>query len=213
MQSSDGQPVPSGVQTSDVESVLEFWFGALDLRGRADAEHARRWYEKNPEFDRAIQTRFGGFPDAALRGEFDSWLATTRGRLAFVIVLDQFSRNLFRGDRKSFAGDERALGAALEGVVQGADQALALDERMFLYMPFMHSEVLEHQRRSLDLYTRLLDEQPEELRSHVAQAVDYAKRHLAIIERFGRFPHRNAILGRSSTPEELDFLKQPGSSF
>lgn len=213
MQPSDAQPVPSGVQTSDVESVLEFWFGALDAHGRADAEHTRRWYTKDAEFDRELGRRFGALHASVLAFEHEAWLSTTRGRLAYVIVLDQFSRNLFRGDARSFGGDERALAAALEGVVQGVDAALALDERMFLYMPFMHSELLEHQRRSLELFTNLCEGQPEEVRSYVANGVDYAKRHLLIIERFSRFPHRNAMLGRASTPEEVEFLKEPGSSF
>ena len=213
MQASDGGPVPSGVQTSDVETVLEFWFGSLDARGRADEEHSRRWYEKDAAFDAQIKTRFGELHSAALRGERDAWLATSRGRLALVIVLDQFSRNMFRGDRLSFVGDERALAAALEGVVQGLDEPLALDERMFLYMPFMHSEVLEHQRRCVELFSALLEAQSEESREYLSRALGFARRHYDIVERFGRFPHRNAMLGRSSTPEELEFLKQPGSSF
>jgi uncharacterized protein (DUF924 family) len=148
-----------------------------------------------------------------MHGERDTWLGTTRGRLALVIVLDQFSRNMFRGNQSGFAGDERALAAALEGLALGADKSLALDERIFLYMPLMHSEQLAHQQRSLELFTGLLEGQPEALRGYLSSSVDYARRHLEIVERFGRFPHRNAVLGRASTPEELEFLKQPGSSF
>jgi len=201
------------MQPGDPEDVLEFWFGALDARGRADAEHTRRWFEKDAAFDQQIRERFGEVHAAAARGERDAWLGTTRGRLALVIVLDQFSRNLFRGDPRSFASDDRAFAAATEAVALGLDRTLALDERSFLYLPFMHSERPEHQKRCVELYTALLEEQPPELREYVETSLRYDKRHQVIVDRFGRFPHRNATLGRSSTPEELEFLKQPGSSF
>ncbi|MDQ2642645.1 MAG: DUF924 domain-containing protein [Myxococcota bacterium] len=201
------------MQPGGSEEVLEFWFGALDANGRADEEHTRRWFEKNEAFDEQIRERFGEVHAAAARGERDAWLGTTRGRLALVIVLDQFSRNLFRGDAKSFACDERAFAAASEAVALGIDRTLALDERCFLYLPFMHSERLEHQKRCVELYRALLEEQPVELRSYIDNSLRFAKRHQVIVERFGRFPHRNAALGRSSTPEEIEFLKQPGSGF
>jgi uncharacterized protein (DUF924 family) len=131
-----------------------------------------------------------------------------------VIVLDQFSRNLHRGDEKSFACDARALAVAREGVALGQDLTLALDERGFLYMPFMHSEALADQDRCVELFTRLRDEQTDdESKKYVGNSLDFAERHRAIVQRFGRFPHRNAVLGRSSTAEEAEFLKQPGSSF
>jgi uncharacterized protein (DUF924 family) len=202
-----------GMQPGDSEDVLEFWFGALDARGRADDEHTRRWFEKNEAFDEEIRARFGELHAAAARGERDAWLGTTRGRLALVIVLDQFSRNLFRGDPRSFASDDRAFAAASEAVVLGIDRTLALDERCFLYLPFMHSERPEHQKRCVELYAQLLEEQPVELRGYVENSLRFAKRHQVIVDRFGRFPHRNATLGRSSTPAEIEFLKQPGSGF
>jgi uncharacterized protein (DUF924 family) len=202
------------MQDSEVEEVLEFWFGALDSRGRADREHAARWYKRDAGFDAAIAQRFGALHAAAAQGERDAWLRSTRGRLALVIVLDQFSRNLHRGDPRSFACDPRALSAAREGVALGVDRSLALDERGFLYMPFMHSEELADQDRCVESFARLAAEQTdEELRKYVDNSLDYAERHRAIVRRFGRFPHRNAVLGRSSTPEELEFLTQPGSSF
>lgn len=199
---------------SEAEAVLDFWFGPLDARGRADPEHTRRWFERDAAFDRTLTQRFGELHAAAARGERDAWLGSTRGRVALVIVLDQFSRNLYRGDPRSFESDARALSAAREGVALGLDRTLALDERSFLYMPFMHSEVLADQERCVELFTELLEEQQDEaLRKYVGNSLDYAERHRVIIQRFGRFPHRNAVLGRSSTPEELEFLKQPGSSF
>ena len=202
------------MQGSEVEEVLDFWLGPLDSRGRADREHTLRWFTRDAAFDALLGQRFGALHAAAARGERDAWLGSTRGRLALVIVLDQFSRNLHRGDAQSFACDGRALAAAREAVALGLDRTLALDERNFLYMPFMHSEDLADQDRSVELFTRLAEEQTdEELKKYLANALDYAERHRAIIRRFGRFPHRNALLGRSSTSEELEFLKQPGSSF
>jgi uncharacterized protein (DUF924 family) len=202
------------MRDNHAEDVLEFWLGPLDERGRADRFHTERWYRRDPEFDQRIAERFGELNAAAVRGELDAWLATPRSRLALVIVLDQFSRNLYRGDARSFAGDGRALAAAKEAVALGIDRALALDERAFLYMPFMHSEALADQDRSVELFSKLAAEQQDaELRKYLENAVDYAERHRAIIRRFARYPHRNAALGRESTAEELEFLKQPGSSF
>jgi uncharacterized protein (DUF924 family) len=202
------------MRDNGAEDVLEFWLGSLDARGRADRAHTESWYRRDAAFDQRIAERFGELHAAALRGERDAWLATPRGRLALVIVLDQFSRNLYRGDARSFAGDQRALAASREGVALGIDRALALDERGFLYMPFMHSEALADQDRSVELFEKfVLEQQHDELRNYLKNALDFAERHRAIIRRFGRYPHRNAALGRESTPEELEFLKQPGSSF
>ena len=202
------------MQNGEADAVHEFWFGALDARGRADREHTARWFKRDAEFDRLIGERFGALHAAAARGEQDAWCATARGRLSLVIVLDQFSRNLYRGDKKSFACDPRALAVARACVALGQDLTLVLDERGFLYMPFMHSEALADQDRCVELFTRLRDEQTDdESKKYVGNSLDFAERHRAIVQRFGRFPHRNAMLGRSSTAEEVEFLKQPGSSF
>jgi uncharacterized protein (DUF924 family) len=197
----------------EFESVLDFWFGRLDSFGRADPEHAARWWKKDPSFDRTLRQRFAAVHEAVASGERDDWLAMPRGRLAFVIVLDQFSRNMFRDTPRMFAYDTAALIAAREGVAQGAPRLLARDERQFLYMPFMHSEDLADQELSVSLFAALRDEPPLEASKHSGDQLSFAKRHCEIIKRFGRFPHRNALLGRAPTPEEIEFLAQPGSSF
>jgi uncharacterized protein (DUF924 family) len=186
---------------NDFEEVLGFWFGKLDEQGRVDAAHVSRWWRKDPAFDAEIRTRFGALHEAVLGGEREHWLTTPRGRLAFVIVLDQFSRNMYRDSARAFAGDGRAVEVVLDGLAAGADQQLRAQERPFFYMPLMHSERLEFQDRCIALF------------ENDADFVKYAGRHRDIIRRFGRFPHRNAVLGRPCTDEELAFLEQPGSSF
>ncbi len=171
--------------------VLTFWF--------ADPG---RWWKKDPAFDAEIRGRFLTLHDAARRGACDDWLDTPRGTLAYIVLLDQFSRNMFRGSARMFESDARALSAARHAVDRGFDRDLSRDERMFLYMPFMHSEDIADQDRCVGLFGSALQGQ-----------LGYAEQHRDIVRRFGRFPHRNALLGRQSTSEELEFLKQPGSSF
>ena len=198
---------------SRIDDVLGFWFGSLDADGCADSEHSARWWKKDTAVDEEISRRFGDLHRAIRAGELDDWLAEPRGRLAQVIVLDQFSRNMFRGKPASFASDERALEIALEGLDRGDDRGLPRDQRFFLYMPLMHSEKLAMQDRMVALFEALLAEAPPALREKTAGFVKYAGMHRDIIRRFGRFPHRNAILDRTSSPEEVAFLEQPGSSF
>ena len=197
----------------EYERVLTWWFGTLDDAGAADREHTQRWWKKDPAFDQTVRDGFALLHAEVAAGRRDVWLASTRGRLAMIIVLDQFSRNLFRGEASSFAHDERALAVALETIDRHLDRELARDERTFLYMPLMHSEDPIIQDRSLDLFTRFCDELPEPGRSALSGNVEFAKRHREIVQRFGRFPHRNTILARVSTPEEIEFLKGEGSSF
>jgi uncharacterized protein (DUF924 family) len=197
----------------EFESVLEFWFGRLDSLGRADPEHTARWWKKDASFDLALRQRFAIVHEALANGEHSDWLAIPRGRLAFVIVLDQFSRNMFRDTPRMFAYDRAALLAAREGVAQGAHRPLAQDERPFLYMPFMHSEDLADQELCVSLFAALRDELPLDEGKHAGDQLSFAQRHFEIIKRFSRFPHRNALLGRASTPEEIEFLSEPGSSF
>jgi uncharacterized protein (DUF924 family) len=172
--------------------ILDFWF----KRDRKD------WFTKNPAFDEEIRARFLPLYERAARGELETWLREPANCLALVIVLDQFPRNLFRGSARAFAADALALQAARHAVSQRFDRGLSADERSFLYLPFEHSESLADQERACELMQPLGGE-----------VYDYAVRHRQIIGRFGRFPHRNAALGRDSTPEEIAFLKQPGSSF
>jgi dihydropteroate synthase type 2 len=172
------------------EDVVREWFS-----------NPARWWEKDPAFDGYLARSYGETVEAALRGELDGWAETPRGGLALVIVLDQFPRNIYRGTRRMFDGDRSALAACLRIIDRGDDKSLSDDERQFLYMPLMHSEDRAMQERSLAKFAEL------------GTSFDYAKQHADIVIRFGRFPHRNAILGRESVPEEVDFLKQPGSSF
>ncbi len=174
------------------EEVLTFWFSDKS-----------RWWKKDPAFDEEIRQRFLEVLTAITHDECEDWKTTAHGALAYVIVLDQFSRNMFRHSANMFANDERARSAANEAIENGFDRELNEDERSFLYMPFMHSEYLSDQERSVELFESL----------NALQSLDYAKQHRDIIRRFGRFPHRNALLGRRSSPEELTFLQQPGSSF
>ncbi len=195
------------------EAVLDFWFGVLDESGRADEEHSSRWWKKDENFDEEIRRRFGTLHAEIVEGRHEDWLDSPKGLLAYVIVLDQFSRNMFRGTAAMFASDEQAVDAASRGIERGFDQKLALSERTFLYMPFMHAERLEAQERCVELFARFADELEGEERKAILGNHDFAIRHHDIVEKWGRFPHRNEILGRDSTEAEIAFLKKPGSSF
>lgn len=188
------------------QEVLDFWFGAP---GSADAGTARKeWFVKNPEFDRRIDERFGPTIERALRGELDDWAATPAGALARIVVLDQFTRNCFRGAGRAFAGDPQALAAASALVGSRQDETLTPLQRAFAYLPFEHAESLARQDEAVRLFTRLAGDAPE-----LKTMLDYAHKHREVIERFGRFPHRNVALGRRSTAEELDFIATPGTGF
>jgi uncharacterized protein (DUF924 family) len=192
------------------EDVLSFWFG--------DATAPReQWFRRSDALDEEIRGRFGEAIEQAARGDLDAWKQTARGRLAAVVLLDQFSRNAFRGTARAFAQDGLALAIAEEGIDLAQDRVLSPLEQSFLYMPFMHAEDPAMQARSCALFERLASEAPATLGAplagYLADAVKYARAHRQIIDRFGRFPHRNAVLGRATTPEEANFLKGPGSSF
>lgn len=176
------------------DAVLSFWFDELE---------AAQWFRKDPALDAEIAERFAACLEAARRAELWGWRETPEGRLAEVIVLDQFSRNVHRDTPDAFAADPLALGLAQEAVARGDDAALPPAWRAFLYMPFMHSESAAIHEQALRLFT-----QPG-----LEENLRFEHRHRDIILRFGRYPHRNAILGRVSTPAELAFLAQPGSSF
>lgn len=190
-------------------AVLDFWFGEppASTYGKASA----RWFERDDAFDALIRERFGATLEAAQRGECDDWQGTPLGALALVIVLDQFSRNTRRGRADAFACDGKALEVARRLVAVGADRDLPTPaHRVFAYLPFEHAESLEAQRESVRLFEAHARETGE---TGKGSYVDYARRHAAVIERFGRFPHRNAVFGRASTEEEIAFLREPGSSF
>ena len=187
-------------------TVLDFWFGAPGSNEFGSARKA--WFMKDAAFDAAIRERFGALVERALRGELEAWGDEPRSSLAQILVLDQFTRNAFRGSARSFAGDARALAAASRMVGSRQDEALAPFMRAFVYLPFEHAEGLAMQDEAIRLFTKLVSESPE-----LADMLDYAHRHREVIERFGRFPHRNEILGRQSTAEEIAFIQRPGSGF
>lgn len=176
------------------EEVLSFWFQELK---------PAQWWRVAPELDAQIRERFGPVLMTARAGELEGWRRSPEGRLAEIIVLDQFSRNIHRGTPEAFAADSLALALAQKAVAQGADQALPIDRRGFLYMPYMHSESAAVHVIAVQLFSA----------PGLEESLKAELRHQEIIERFGRYPHRNVILGRTSTPEEEDFLRQQGSGF
>jgi uncharacterized protein (DUF924 family) len=202
---------PTTAQTPD--AVLDFWFATLDADGRATAATTARWFTRDAAFDAELRARFLPLLRSLVAGEHRDWLETPRACVAFVVVLDQFSRNLFRGSAESFAADPLALAAARAALERGFDRALPTDPRAFLYMPFMHSESLADQDRCVELFAALDAELTAAGKAGVPNNLRYARLHRDVIARFGRFPHRNAWLGRPSTPEELAYLAEPGAGF
>jgi uncharacterized protein (DUF924 family) len=197
------------------QDILAYWFGPPGPDG-APTACFDLWFQGGPAVDREIANRFGPHLDAARDGAFDGWLGTPHGRLALVILLDQFPRNAFRDTAQMYAYDERALDLALEGLELGTEAALAPLEVMFLLLPLEHAENIALQRKCVRHFERLLARTGgagEPLEGLVRSALDYAVRHRVVVERFGRFPHRNAVLNRESTPEERAFLAGPGAPF
>lgn len=197
------------------KEVLEFWFGNLTepatiISGRQYA----LWWGKADATDVLIHERFGPLVEAAGDGALDHWADSAEGRLALILVTDQFTRTIGRDTPQAFELDPQARALCTDGIEQGDDQALLPIQRLFFYLPLEHSENLDHQRWCVDLMKALAREADDPAdRKTFDGYVDFAEAHLRIIARFGRFPHRNTILGRESTPEEIEFLKQPGSSF
>ena len=178
----------------EVEAVIAFWFApGLD----------ERWFVADPAFDAEIRERFQPLVERAAAGDCDDWIGSPRGALALCLLLDQFPRNIWRGSPLAYACDAKAREVSRAVIAAGLDRQLPAQQRPFLYLPFEHSEDLADQERCVDLMRDLDDE----------ELLDYARRHRDIVARFGRFPHRNAVLGRESTAEEVEFLQQPGSSF
>ena len=183
------------------EAVLDFWF--------ADGPDTQRqaWFLKDRAFDEALRERFASWVLAAKQGALDNWAVTPAGALALIILLDQVTRNIHRGTAESFEGDAQALRLARQMTEVGNDQRLTSTQRIFAYLPFEHSEALPDQDRAVALFEAMRD-LPD-----TATLIDFAHRHRAVIARFGRFPHRNPILGRASTPSEVAYLAQPGAGF
>jgi uncharacterized protein (DUF924 family) len=183
------------------DAILAFWFGEVPHVSR------KEWFRKDTVFDDAIRTRFGDAVAEATAGGYGAWCHEAHGALARVLLLDQFTRNIHRGSAVAFSGDARALSTAQFAVEKHYDRELDPYERWFLYLPFEHSENRVVQEQSLHLFAALARD------TGLTSPLNYAQRHHDIVARFGRFPHRNALLGRASTPEELDFLQMPGTAF
>ncbi|WP_141735334.1 DUF924 family protein [Oligoflexus tunisiensis] len=196
-----------------IQSIHDLWFGELDAEGRAKPEKVRQWFTKDPAFDQTIRKRYLEYVDPAFMGALDRWTKDDAGLVALTVLLDQFPRNMFRDTPRAFAYDKKAL--ATVGLALQDDRYLAMPAlyAYFCLMPTMHSEILEVQELGLEAFTRLEQNVSIAHKELIGTAQRYAKAHRDIIARFGRFPHRNRILGRESTPEETAFLLEPGSSF
>ena len=195
--------------------VLEYWLGAEQPTNVTALERQSLWFTKSEAVDEEIRHLFGGVMQEVLAGKLDAEAHAPLGRLALIIVLDQFMRNAHRGTPKSFAGDDKALQLALDGVAHGhdTDESIPSVARIFFYLPLEHAENLAMQNHSVVAFEQLAHESDPANRTFFDNTLDYARRHREVIERYGRFPHRNAILGRESTPEEKAYLAQPGAGF
>mmetsp|Transcript_21793 Transcript_21793/g.33005 ORF Transcript_21793/g.33005 Transcript_21793/m.33005 type:complete len:215 (-) Transcript_21793:246-890(-) len=194
MSSSSSSTSDTIIGSSSADQVLKFWFEDLS---------PQQWFMQSDQVDATIRNKFLDTHNKATAGELDNWRKDARGSLAEIIILDQFSRNLYRNTPQAFAQDGMALVLAQEAIGKGFEDDLSKEQVQFLYLPFMHSESLVIHERAVELYTALGQE----------MNLEFEMKHKAIIERFGRYPHRNVILGRQSTPDEIEFLKGPDSSF
>jgi len=188
-----------------ISEILDFWFGAPE--SPEFGQFRPKWFESTPEFDEEIRRRFFADYERAAAGALEEWKQEARGCLALILLLDQFSRNLFREDARAFATDPEAAAIAAYAVERGYDNEVPAFQRMFFYLPFEHSEDKDVQRRSVELFQALAEDAGSD------SGLEYAIRHQRVIERFGRFPHRNAVLGRESTPAESEFLASPEAPF
>lgn len=209
--------IPGAPAAAGADDILEFWLGAA-RPGNAQALHKRQqWFTKSDAFDAEMRQRFGATVQAALDGQLDGWAREPWGRLALILLLDQFTRNIHRGTPQAFAGDPQALALALGAMESGMDLQLPEVLRIFVYLPLEHAEDPAMQRRSVLAFAALVQATElagdADLRQFMQGTHDYAWRHQEVIARFGRFPHRNAVLGRVSTPGEVDYLARPGSGF
>jgi uncharacterized protein (DUF924 family) len=186
------------------KEVLEFWF---------DPAAEVHWFDRDEAFDAHVRQRFGATLEAAERDELDDWAATPEGWLALLIVLDQFSRNIYRDDARAWSSDPKAQALALAGIARGDDQQLTPLQRLFAYLPLEHAEDMTLQRHCVQLFERLVARLSAGQRAQFENFLDYARRHHDVIERFGRFPHRNAVLGRPDTEAEQAYLARPGAGF
>ncbi|MFS2035477.1 DUF924 family protein [Polaromonas sp. CT11-55] len=207
------ESAPSSISTATSSAttpsqVLDYWLGDGIEKDWPTQDLGKRWFSGGAELDAEIHTRFGAAVDEALAGGLRDWEQPPLHRLALVILLDQFTRNIFRGTARAFAGDDRAQQLVRQAVAAGEDQQLPWAARLFLYMPLMHAESPALQDECVARFTRLVADAPEALKQRLQGNLDYAHQHRDIIKLFGRFPYRNAVLGRADTPEEQDFLQR-----
>ncbi|NJL47968.1 MAG: DUF924 domain-containing protein [Leptolyngbyaceae cyanobacterium SM2_5_2] len=196
------------MNTTKIRHILTFWFDDSPRPGSEYGQQRQVWFKKDPTFDEQIRQNFLADYHQAASGQLQDWQQEPQSCLALILLLDQFPRNLFRGDPRSFATDAQALATAEYGLEQGFDQALLPVERLFFYLPLEHCELLAQQERCVSLVQALCNQHPE-----FESSLDYAHRHRDVIQQFGRFPHRNEILGRQTTEAEAEFFQQPGSRF
>lgn len=199
--------------TAPWQPLLDWWFGQSESPDEIAADKGKLWFGKKDSQDLEARERFGVFVDQALAGELTEWTQRPEGWLALVLLLDQLPRMIFRDTPKAFSGDLRAQKLVAQGIAADFDRQLKPIQRVFIYLVFEHCENLAVQNEAVSRFIDLLAEQPQAQRAVFADNLDYAERHRKVIARFGRFPHRNAVLGRESTAEELAFLSQPGSRF
>jgi uncharacterized protein (DUF924 family) len=204
------EPTEPTEQNDRVQAILSFWFG--NPEDPEYGQYRKAWFIKDAEFDAQIRRHFLADVEKAAAGEYTPWQASPASAMALLLLLDQFPRNLYRGSDRSFATDAQALKVAQHLVATGADKTLSAAYRFFIYVPFEHSEEIAHQNRCVELMEALIQDIPE-IDPGLKAGLDYAIRHRDVIEQFGRFPHRNEILNRPSTPAEIAFLEQPGSRF
>ena len=198
---------------SIAKNVLDFWFGDWPLTPEQNGVRSEVWFLANQDFDYDIERRFGKLVGTARQGSFDTWTKEPYECLALIIILDQFPRNLYRGQPGAFTSDVKALEFARAMLQSGDIDHLGFTERAFALMPYQHAENLAIQKEGFAAYQQQLDSAPKEWKKIMAGYSNFAKQHLDIIEQFGRFPHRNAALGRENTPEESDYLKDGGKTF
>jgi uncharacterized protein (DUF924 family) len=203
---------PKDVQR-DPQDILAFWFGDAARDPAEASARSTLWFSSSQDVDSEIRERFTPTVEAAARGELDYWLQEPHSALALVLLLDQFPRNIWRGSAEAFAHDGEALRVAREAVSKGLVAGLAPLERWFLLLPYQHSESLDDQRESLSLFSEIVETAPEAWQSILERYLEYARQHLELIARFGRFPHRNRILGRTPTAEEETYLAEGGATF
>jgi len=199
--------------TIQPEHILDFWFGPVGTTPSIVARQRKLWFGKSAANDQAVTDQFANTLVTATAGQLDHWANTPRGRLALLVVFDQFPHHIHRDQPQAFATDPQALALSLEALKAGEDAQLAPIERVFLYLPLEHAESNGMQDRSVSLYEKLAHESTTDERALFEDFLNHARRHRDVVARFGRFPHRNAILGRPSSDDELEFLKQPGSRF